>query len=529
MRFLPPLSLLLACAPEAPARMAQEPDAFVRAPDLVGREWLNTDRPLASWKEDLRGQVVLLDFWTYCCINCMHILPDLERLEEEFREEPFLVIGVHSAKFEQESDPRNIREAMKRYHIRHPVVVDENMRIWRSFAVRAWPTLVLVDPEGRVVRQLSGEGHYETLRAEIRSLLDRHREKGNLAPAPLRPRLEETPSGRLRYPGKLRFHEGRLYVSNSSGHEVLEVDPASGRILRAFGALGESGLRDGTPAEARFHNPQGLAVLGGALYVADTDNHALRRIDLSSGRVETVAGTGAQARGRPREGPAREQELNSPWALEPDGGRLHVAMAGCHQLWTFDPATGRIELLAGSGWENIVDGRARPQGPLTRLSLRASAALAQPSGLALQGRRLWFADSEVSALRYVDLDAGRVVTLFGTGLFDFGDRDGGPGEVLLQHPLGVAVHGRHLLVADTYNNKIKRVDPEAPSCESLYGSGEPEPSAGGGLSFWEPGGLDVAGDTLYVADTNHHRIVAVDLRSGAWRVLLPTAEPGGED
>jgi len=508
--LLAPLVLFAILAPATLAAAAVPPDAMqeprVRAPDLVGREWLNTDRPLASWKDDLAGHVVLLDFWTYCCINCMHVLPDLERLEKDFAAEPFQVIGVHSNKFEQEGEAENIRQAILRYGIRHPVVVDEDHRIWNGFAVRAWPTLMLVDAEGKVVGGVSGEGHYELLKGVIQRTLDEQREAGVLAEKPLRTTLERAPEMALRYPGKVVAHAGALFIADSSHHRVLEVDPASGAIRRAFGS-GEPGLADGADDAVQFRNPQGMAVIGGALFVADTDNHALRRVDLKSGAVSTVAGNGAQARPFPEAGPGLATALNSPWDLVADGQLLHVAMAGSHQLWTFDTASGKLAELAGSGRENIVDGPA------------ADAQLAQPSGLALVGRRLYFADSEVSAIRYLDLDAAEVGTLVGTGLFDFGDRDGASTSALLQHPLGVAAWKDSLLVADTYNNKVKRLPADGSRSESLLGTGA-EGLSEDELTFWEPGGLAVDGDTLYVADTNHHRIVAVDLLTKKWRVVL---------
>jgi thiol-disulfide isomerase/thioredoxin len=466
-------------------------DPKTHAPDLKGVEWLNTDRALESWKEDLRGQVVLLDFWTYCCINCLHVLPDLAALEREFADEPFLVIGVHSAKFEQESDPRNIRQAILRHHIEHPVVVDRGMSIWSQFGVRAWPTLVLVDAEGYVIGGVSGEGHGELLRLKIREVLDDGRDRGVLADGPLELERIPPPEGALRFPGKVHVHRDRLYVADSTGGRVLECDPASGAVLRAFAA------------DPPWRNPQGMAGVGEALYVADTDNHLVRRVDLASGAVSTVAGTGEQARPLPRPGPAASAKLNSPWALEADGGLLHIAMAGSHQLWTLRLADGTLEPLAGSGRESIVDGEA------------ARAALAQPSGLARIGRRLWFADSEVSALRFVELDEGEVGTVVGTGLFDFGDADGPAAEALLQHPLGVAAWGEQVLVADTFNGRIKRFDPRDRTLTTL------ELRLGGApAELWEPGGIAVAGDTLFVADTNHHRVLRVDLTSGEAAVLV---------
>ncbi|MAW59866.1 MAG: alkyl hydroperoxide reductase [Planctomycetes bacterium] len=476
----------------------------MRAPDLAGTEWLNTDRPLSSFEKDLKGQVVLLDFWTYCCINCIHVIPDLEKLEEEFKDEPFLVIGVHSNKFPQEGERENIRQAMLRYKIQHPVVVDADHKIWQSYGVRAWPTMTLIGSDGNIIGQAAGEGHYETLRLAIRGALETGKQEGTLAEGPLKLKKEVAPQTELFYPAKVLAAGDKLYVADSAHDRLLELNRSSGAILREFRA-----------SEPPLHHPHGLALDGDTLYIADTDNHLLRKLDLKTGKFTTLAGkTGLQARPLPEAGPGLDTRLNSPWALELDGEQLHIAMAGSHQLWTFHLPSGRISPLAGSGYENIVDGPA------------ALARLAQPSGFAQIGRMLYFADSEVSAIRAIDLEKNEVVTLVGTGLFRFGDRDGkGTDEVLLQHPLGLAVWRDKLLVADTYNNKIKTLDPVTKETRSFLGTGEERlrPDA---LTMWEPGGIDVVGDTLYIADTNHHRILEVDLTTKEWKVLIGPAIVG---
>ncbi|MCH2101684.1 MAG: redoxin domain-containing protein [Planctomycetes bacterium] len=484
------LSLALACLP------SQSPE--LQAPDLIGAEWINTDRPLTSFEKDLRGQVVLLDFWTYCCINCIHVIPDLEKLEEEFKDEPFLVIGVHSNKFPQEGERENIRQAMLRYKIQHPVVVDSDHTIWRSYGVRAWPTMTLIGSDGVIAGQAAGEGHYETLRVAIRSLLDEGKENGTLAEGPLSLEKEVATKTELFYPAKVLAAGEKLYVADSAHDRLLELSSASGEILREFRA-----------SNPPLHHPHGMALDGDTLYIADTDNHLLRKLDLETGTFTTLAGkTNLQARPLPDAGPGLDTRLNSPWALDLDGEQLHIAMAGSHQLWTYNLNSGRISLLAGSGYENIVDGPA------------AFARLAQPSGFARIGRKLYFADSEVSAVRSVDLEKDVVETQVGTGLFRFGDRDGeGVNEVLLQHPLALAVWNGQLLIADTYNNKIKALDPKTARVRTILGTGE-EHMRSDALTMWEPGGLDVEGDTLYIADTNHHRILKVDLITKEWKVLI---------
>ena len=483
-----------------------------RAPELPASfAWLNTDRPL-SFARELKGQVVLLDFWTYCCINCMHVLPDLAYLEKKYEDEPFLVIGVHSAKFTNEGHRQTVRAAISRYEIRHPVIVDEGMKVWSEYAVRSWPTLVLVGPDRRIVGVAAGEGNREALDQAIAQTLAQGRAAGILASAPLR--LERERSVRaasgLAFPGKVLADpkNGRLFVadSNHSRIVVASLPDASGRshLIRVIGS-GRVGREDGPGDRASFHHPQGVALMGdGTLLVADTENHLIRSVDLESWVVRTVAGTGAQGYDRAGGRLGTDQVLNSPWDLAVEGSTCYIAMAGTHQIWRLDLPMGLCRAFAGSGRENIVD------GPVE------AAALAQPSGLALMVGDLYFADSEVSAVRKIDLAAERVETLVGRGLFDFGDQDGDFGQARFQHPLGVAAWGRKVLVADTYNHKIKELDPAAHKVRTLLGDGRPGTGDGGQLGLFEPGGLHVAQDTLYIADTNNHRIVRVALPGLEW-------------
>src|SRR2546426_178286 len=390
-----------------------------RAPELhPDFAWLNTDRPLTFAKE-LQGQVVLLDFWTYCCINCMHVLPDLAYLEDKYRDRPFLVIGVHSAKFTNEGQRQTVRAAVGRYEIAHPVVIDENMRLWSEYAVRSWPTLVLVGADRRIVGSVAGEGNRDTLDRAIAATLGEGRAAGTLAPGPLRIDRERSVRAAtgLAFPGKVLADPpgGRLFVADSNHNRIviatLPDRDGRSRLIRA-GGRGRVGREDGPAAEAGFHHLQGLALSGETLYVADTENHLIRAIDLAGGEVRTIAGTGVMGYDRSGGKKGTQQALNSPWDVAVEGSTLYVAMAGPHQLWRIDLPMGFARAFVGSGRENIVD------GPVE------AAALAQPSGLALSGNYLYFADSEVSAVRRVDLAEEKVETLIGRGLFDYGDRDG---------------------------------------------------------------------------------------------------------
>jgi thiol-disulfide isomerase/thioredoxin len=488
-----------------------------RAPELhPDFAWLNTDRPL-SFARELAGQVVLLDFWTYCCINCMHVLPDLAYLEKKYKDQPFLVVGVHSAKFTNEGQRQTVRAAVGRYEIAHPVLIDENMRLWSEYAVRSWPTLVLVGADRRIVGAVAGEGNREALDKAIAATLEEGRARGDLAPGPLRiarDRSVRAATG-LAFPGKVLADpvSGRLFIADSNHNRIViaTLPDREGRskLLRTVEG---------------FNHPQGLALSGETLYVADTENHLIRAIDLASGEVTTVAGTGAQGYDRSGGKTGTKQPLNSPWDLAIEGSTLYVAMAGSHQLWRIDLPMGFARAFVGSGRENIVDGPTE------------AAALAQPSGLALTGNYLYFADSEVSAVRRVDLADEKVETLVGRGLFDFGDQDGDFASARLQHPLGVAVWRKRILVADTYNHKIKEIDVEGRTMKTIAGDGRPGTERAGQLALFEPGGLHAAEDVLYIADTNNHRVARLDLVDGAWREVViegleapAIEEPSGED
>lgn len=411
----------------------------------------------------------------------------VRQLEDRFQGRPFVAVGVHSAKFTTERDPENVRQAVLREGVEHPVVVDSEHRIWSAYAVRAWPTVVLVDAEGRIAHVEAGEPDPGALAGRVEALLEEAAARGVLAQARAAlPRAPVEPAGLLRFPSKVRALGDRLVVADTGHHRLLVLAP-DGLILDRVGS-GDAGDRDGAFEAASFRSPRGLAVLGGTLYVADTGNHRVRAVDLAGRTVRTVAGTGQRGTGRGARGAdAREVPLRSPWDLVEVGDGLLVAMAGSHQIWALEPGQGLLGPYAGTGAESHVDGPTR------------EATFAQPSGLCRSGAFVFVADSETSSVRAIDLGRSEVTTVLGRDLFDWGDRDGPVEEALLQHPLDVAVEHGHLYVADTYNHKIKRVDLQAATVATLAGDGTTGP-------LHEPQGLCVLGERLYVADTNHHRL-----------------------
>ncbi|MFJ8311781.1 MULTISPECIES: NHL domain-containing thioredoxin family protein [unclassified Streptomyces] len=469
----------------APAPTPAPRRARVRAPELIGKGgWLNTGGQQLSLAE-LRGRTVILDFWTFCCINCLHVLDELRELEEKHRD-TVVVVGVHSPKFVHEAEHQAVVDAVERYGVEHPVLDDPELATWKQYAVRAWPTLVVIDPEGYIVAQHAGEGHAHAIERLVEELEAEHGAKGTLrrGDGPYVP--PEPVATDLRFPGKALVlpGSGNFLVSDTTRHQLVELAPDGEGVVRRIGGDGQ------------FKEPQGLALLpDGKVVVADTVHHALRVFDPATGDIELVAGTGKQWwQGQPTSGPALEVDLSSPWDVAWWRGKVWIAMAGVHQLWTYDPETKTVEVAAGTTNEGLVDGPG------------AEAWFAQPSGLAATEDRLWVADSETSALRYVDVD-GAVHTAVGTGLFDFGHRDGAAGQALLQHPLGVtALPDGSVAVADTYNHALRRYDPVGGEVTTLA------------TDLREPSDAVLVGDDIVVVESARHRLTRLRLPEEAVRV-----------
>lgn len=536
MRKLSYFALAVALVALVPALSAQNTPP-IGNPDIVvpdfpeDLEWLNVPGPLSM--EDLRGKVVLLDFWTYGCINCIHMIPVLEELEAKYADE-LVVIGVHSAKFSNEAETENIRQIVQRYDVQHPVINDHEFRVWQSWGVRAWPSFTIIDPLGNVMVfqlangqptvTLAGEMPFSLFDTVIGELVTYFDEQGQINREPLNitPESDRRPNATLAFPGKVMADpaSNRLFISDTNHHRIIIADLNTYEVLDVIGS-GERGLVDGPFGEAMFNKPQGMALIDNALYVADTNNHVIRSVWLNTRQVTTIAGTGYQSRVRGDGGLALGTALSSPWdvALGPDY-QLYIAMAGPHQIWVLDLNGSDVRPFVGSGIEGMVNGGF------------TLAQLAQPSGLYLQDDLLYFADSESSTIRAADLSEQSVFTLAGTpdnNLFDFGDIDGGLGVSRLQHALDVTGDENGLLyVADTYNSRIKVLDPTTNEIHTLLGLGGLGGFRDGDVSvaeFDEPGGLTYANGKLYVADTNNHAIRVIDLATqSVSTVVFPNPE-----
>ena len=515
----------------------------VRASELEGRGWLNTGGKSLDL-ESLRGKIVLLDFWTFCCINCLHVLDELRPLEEKYSD-VLVTVGVHSPKFEHEADPVALASAVERYEIHHPVLDDPELATWKAYTARAWPTLVVIDPEGYIVAHLSGEGHADGLAVLLEELVAEHEAKGTLHRGNGPYVAPEATSGTLRFPGKAtQLDNGNYLVVDSGHHRLVELRPDFETVERVIGS-GAKGFADGPAGTAQFNEPQGVAVLPAGLaaslgydvVVADTVNHRLRGVNLGTGEVRTIAGNGVQR--LLDAGPARVTEkgagswsehhdggpadfaadaldvgvlglgtgvsLSSPWDLVWSGKlqRVVVAMAGTHQIFAFDPVSGVVSILAGSGLEGLLDGPAE------------EAWFAQSSGLAIDAEdNIWVADSETSALRRLVVGESGVTveTAVGAGLFDFGFRDGEAAAARLQHPLGVTVlPDGSVAIADTYNGAVRRYDPSSKTVSTLArGLAEPSDVVVVNHQDTEP--------LLVVVESNKHQLVLVPIPKEAQQV-----------
>ncbi len=492
---LPILALMLWLMPP-PAKASAYPPFPAQSP------WFNVSQPLTA--AELKGRVVLLDFFTPGCINCIHMIPVLQKLKAKFGDD-LLVVGVTSPKFAASKQADNMTPFLRRFHIDEPVFIDANMTWWQHYGVFAWPTILLLNPQGKVIHSFVGERSTAQMATPIGEVIAAAQKAGSLSrpPLPLKPLAHDTDFFVL--PTKIAVDGDQVAVSDT-GHNRIDLFTKTGSLIARIGS-GQAGFVDGKAAAAEFNRPQGLAFIGNMLYVADTDNQRIRKIDLATLTVSTVAGNGQRA-GTDDASSAKTPlatALNSPWALASHHDTLFVAMAGDHQIWQLDPTNDALTVFAGTGEEGLRDGE------------RLTAQFAQSSGLAFDAHNLYVADPESSSIRQINLDTGLTITLVGKGLFDFGDRDGSANQALLQHPQGLTYLNGALYIADTFNNAIRKLDLGSLQVSTVL------------RHLAQPNGLAVLNDhTLLIADTNQDRIVQLNLTDGtttSWPQNTPTAAP----
>ncbi|HSX61895.1 MAG TPA: thioredoxin-like domain-containing protein [Tahibacter sp.] len=467
--------------------MGQQVEAFEFPAEL---DWVNTDQ--VPRRDQLLGRATLLYFWTCDHVNSVNLLADVAWLESRHHD-GLCVIGVHTPRYSAQRTAAAVLKAVNRHHLRHPVANDPGFVLWQKLGVQAWPSVVLLDAQARPVAIFTGEGRRQEIDRRITHLLDDAIANDTRVyegwPAVGRPE----PRLPLAFPARVVATDRHLYIADTAHHRVLETTH-EGRILRQFGS-GNAGYWDGRLVDCGLASPQGLALAKDALYVADTGNHAVRRIRLLAGDVETVIGTGRAGRDRPQQhGEPTAVGLCAPVDLVAHNEHLYVTVAGQHQVWDLDLTRSTLDVLAGSGHFGLQDGAG------------AYASFAQPAGIAALGPALFVVDAGAGAVRAIRIADRQVTTVVGAGPWEFGDAAGKRDAVRLQHPQGVAVDPRGLVfVADSYNSKLKAINLKNGETRSFSLP----------YRFHEPEGVSLAGGALWIANTNAHEIVRVDLANGS--------------
>lgn len=477
-----------------------DPSQKIRAPEFTGAHaWYNTDHFVTL--SELYGKVILLNFWSYDCINCLHTLEDLRRLEEKYPDE-LQIISVHAGKFLEERRNSNVRQAVLRFDIKHPVVNDPQFEIWEQYGVQVWPTVYIIDPEGYAIGFAAGDNSYEMLDEIISDLIDDAEEQETLSREKIEFPLDKfgmAPTV-LSYPEKILADEknDRLFIADTQHHRILITD-LHGEIKDIIGNA-ERAFENGDFEDASFNQPAGMALVGNNLYIADRANHSIRVADLAEREVSTLVGDGEKSIKSPKDGRGSHISLSSPTDIVAVGEYLYVTMTGAHQIWRIDPENGKAERFAGSGKEGILDAQL------------LYAVFAQPYGITTDGTKLYVADSDVSAIRVLPLDEdGQVDTIVGIGNNEFGDIDGTGEEVRMEDPQGITFHGGIIYVADTLNNKIKQVFPGERTVTTFMGTKEAGFQDGDEPQFDEPRGLSATAFRIFVADTNNNAIRVINL------------------
>ena len=376
----------------------------VRAVPLDNANWVQGKPILIS--SDMK-KPLLLDFWTFGCMNCLNIIPDLKLLENMFGDD-LDIVSIHTPKFEKEQNIKSLKKSLDFLDISHSVIADNDACLWDAYAVKAWPTWILVDPSGYVALHEQGEGHLQKFAQAIQSFID--------VPA------KEEP-----------------FVSTKKDMSVIEVS----KDWMTIGCQSELDIYTGdkkVKTVKGFSMISGLLIVDDTVFVADRYRGEVSIIDLNSYAQKILV-----------------KGLRAPYGLEFIHSNLFISLAGSHKITVVNLDTLQTQEIAGNGFEGLRDG------------VGDQVLLAQPQALAFDEDRLWFLDTETSSLRYM---LGReVFTEFGEGLFSFGDDNKKlllqhPQDMTLgRYGDGCGV-GR-LFIADTYNDKIKVYDPEDKSMQTL--------------------------------------------------------------
>lgn len=457
-------------------------------------EWLNAPPQTLA---QARGRIALVAVVSPGSAWCQNVIEQVRRLQGRHPEK-LRAFVVLCAKFDAERDTRLLGQWVSRLDIGLPVAHDPAFAFWQAMELRVWPTVLVLDIDGRLHEMVVGDERGQELEEAVAGLLDQHEGLMVSGEAPVFSRQQ--PRMPLRFPTALTVVENSLFVADGGNHRVLEC-AFDGRILRQFGS-GNADLLDGRSGEAAFRRPAGLAQLRDALFVTDAGNHALRRISLHDGDVVTVLGTGRA--GSTEGGSCREAQryaLDLPIGICAMQQRLYIANSAANQILELDLGQRELSVLVGSGVLALQDGEAR------------AAALAQPTGLCASGQALFCADSAASAIRSIQPSSRQVSTLVGSGPFEFGNVDGPRTQARLQCPMALATDpaSATLWIADTYNHALR----------CLRFGGDEVGTLAVSVRLHHPMGIAVGAGYLWVANTHAHEVLRVDIASGeAWHVPI---------
>ena len=454
-----------------------------------GLDWLNVSRPLTL--NDLKGRVVVLDFWTYGCINCLHANAILKKIKHQYGDQ-LLIISIHTPKFENEKNIQTLRKNIRRFEMQHPVVNDTEYLLAKKYHVNAWPSFVVLNKKTEIMGKTVGENGLRLVKKAIKKVLETTVEVISMPKIPLLLETDKAANQLLFAPSKIDINSQYVAISDSLHHRII-ITNHQGKIQSIYGGK-KSGFKDGKINKVRFNLPQGVILTKTGVYVADSGNHRIRFIDFKTQITTTIAGGGKDLSLLYPFDPAiqaTKTALSSPWDLTINHQHLFIAMAGTHQIWQYHINHQTIKILAGDGKEGITDGHFE------------TATFSQPQGLIIQKNKLYVADAESSAIRVLDLNEKKVKTLNGTGLFDFGDQNGDFKTAKLQHPNGLGwLTEDKILISDSYNHKIKRLDLEQQTIQTFIKNGLNEPSD---IKRYQ--------DFILIVDSNHDRIMHYDLNT----------------